>query len=95
MHTHSRAAVGPEREAVIDPGPSRTSGGPPPVVAGDVSFIDVAQRSLHTEEPEGRSERPVVGDGDAVLARVEPERDPEGRKPLVDGIAEELSDDIS
>jgi hypothetical protein len=58
-----------------------------------VSFVDVRQCGLDAQEPERRSERRVVRDGDAVLTGTEPERQPERRQPLVDGVGEEVGDE--
>lgn len=80
------------RQAANDPGRSHAGRGPPPVVAGHVSPVDVGQRSLHAEETEGRSEHRIIGDGNSVLAGTQPGREPERHEPLVDCVGEELSD---
>src|SRR5947209_13294563 len=94
MDANSRRPIGPERQPVVDERPSRAGGRPPPVVAGDMSVIDVAERGLHPEEPVGCSECPLVGDGDAVLARTNTEGEPERRKPSIHGVGKELGHDI-
>src|SRR5207245_10836491 len=85
MDANSRRPIGPERQAVVDERPSRAGGRPPPVVASHVGPVDVGHRGLHLEEPEGRPERLLVGDGAASLPRMNTDGKPERRNPSTHG----------
>ena len=91
MDANPCGPVSPERQAVVSQRHPRARGRPPAVVAGDVRLVDVAERGLKLEEPEGGQEGRLVGDGDAVPARPQAEREPERREPAVDREGEEVS----
>jgi hypothetical protein len=60
-----------------------------------MGLIDIGERSLQFQKPVGRKECPVVGDGDAVLARPKAEWEPEWGESLIHSEGEEVSHDIS
>ena len=56
-----------EREPVVGEAEPQPDRGVPTVRAGDESVVDVVERGLYAESPEGRDELAVVGDIDAVI----------------------------
>lgn len=56
-----------EGEPVVGEAEPQSDRGVPTVRAGDESVVDVVERGLYAESPEGRDELAVVGDIDAVI----------------------------